>query len=1370
MLVLRTSLTYAATTYTETFDNTALRDPSTTADWDTPKSLLELPTVAPGFYRMRDSRTVGYDSAVPGAAGDQVRGSIAIDSSGNPHLVWSDDVSGTEQVIYVRWNGSAWVDASGGVPEAGTCETGCTYSADAVASSAGAGADVFEASLVLDSSDQPHVTFDQFDTVDFGYDVQYTTWNGSAWVDADGNPGQDEIDGTSDESDAPSIALINDQPAIAWEDESGSGGNDIFYRQWNGSDWVSADGTTVANDNVSNNATASREPSLAVTSDGRPVIAWRDTDASTEIFLKQWNGSAWVSIVNTALLADINISDSSGSSVTPSLALMSDDTPAVAWADTTFDVGFTNVVYAQWNGAAWVAPDDSSAYLLAASSQVSRDNDGNGTRDNTAITPTLRFRSDERPALSFTLSPSTGGSRAAYTEWNGVTWTGGTGIDDDSNPATFERSLAEYRFGGGTFDMNSNDDPLISTDVANNILVARWIEPYQFPGGDWYKTDLSEPGNDTVNLSYNASRQGYSFAADSQGQPHATWMEQKTGEEYVIRYAHWDGSAWVSVKGTTVDADYVISGNTGTTRPAGAPDLTLDTDDQPHIVWSQNIGGSTLAVYYIHWDPTANAGAGGWVNAAGSLYTTAIGPPAGTIVDSGFIFAPFASLDLTSTGQPYVAWVEQTLSPRDDIFVSTWNGSAWVKPTATATAGSDMVSQNISSPSQSATLPDIEVAPNGTIGLTWYMDTPSTDFYIWYSQLLAGSPGTWTTVEGVDGDSNPATFEADRFSNGPEGAFAPEMAYSSTSRPSLVWVERSGGVGTTGDIMYTEWNGSDWTESDGTTVGYENISRNPSADFYPRLQIDNDDEPVVAWLEGSLGYNLTRHLASGSWTTAHKVDIDSNPATYEASQPSLRLITSPAVDSRLVLLNGETPDVLIQRGGATVENTVWHEPYAASVTGTSLTMDSLSVNITKATLTVSATLNGGTISYELSNDGTTFFAVTPGVEFTFPTTGSDLRWRATLTGNPTNTLVSPQIDTLSISVPETDTIPTVEPPTDEEPEEPIIRVSCGTPTDLSICVSQERFGDHEAEALIIARSNLVIDAFAGTPFASLMQAPILLTPSNHLDPAVGVEALRVLKSTDSPIFMLGREAALQPAVYQDLRDLGFTSLEQVGGVHRRETATKIAEQIVARQPSTTRAFFSEDGELVDALGAGPAAGLLTDDQRVDPILLNARGSTDIEPFTDAFLTAHPSITSLELVGAGTALPGSLDATIAARHPQLTSIVRSGGADRFETNALLNARFFPAPDGVVIASGERSALPGAVGATSASSSAGFFSALLAGTFAADLADPLVIVKANSVPPSILSYLSARAASITSAVVVGDFAQVSAAVEQLVLETI
>ncbi len=90
-------------------------------------------------------------------------------------------------------------------------------------------------------------------------------------------------------------------------------------------------------------------------------------------------------------------------------------------------------------------------------------------------------------------------------------------------------------------------------------------------------------------------------------------------------------------------------------------------------------------------------------------------------------------------------------------------------------------------------------------------------------------------------------------------------------------------------------------------------------------------------------------------------------------------------------------------------------PYQSSATVRTTTLDATANNITSATLTITSSTPAGTaITSLLSNDGgTTWTTSTPGTVLTFPTAGSDLRYRANLTTSDTS--VTPTISAVSIA-------------------------------------------------------------------------------------------------------------------------------------------------------------------------------------------------------------------------------------------------------------------------------------------------------------------------------------------------------------------
>ena len=158
----------------------------------------------------------------------------------------------------------------------------------------------------------------------------------------------------------PSLAMGPDgKPVVAWYNAS-SGISDIYVKQWDGSAWAELGSGSASGGGISHNPDSSLDPSLAIGSDGKPVVAWQDrsSGSSYEIYVRHWNGSAWAELAGSATGG--GISDNAHDSVEPSLAIGSDGAPVVAWHDQSN--GNNYQVYARrWNSAGWVEVGTGSA-------------------------------------------------------------------------------------------------------------------------------------------------------------------------------------------------------------------------------------------------------------------------------------------------------------------------------------------------------------------------------------------------------------------------------------------------------------------------------------------------------------------------------------------------------------------------------------------------------------------------------------------------------------------------------------------------------------------------------------------------------------------------------------------------------------------------------------------------------------------------------------------------------------------------------------------------------------------------------------------------------------------------------------------------
>jgi hypothetical protein len=149
----------------------------------------------------------------------------------------------------------------------------------------------------------------------------------------------------------PSLAIAPDgMPYVAWEDSS-SGDGEIYVRRWNGSSWEEVGTGSASGGGISNNSGTSGSPSLAITPDGTLYVAWADSSSGdSEIYVRRWNGSSWEE-VGTDSASGGGISNNSGNSELPSLAIAPDGTPYVAWED--LSSGDYEIYVRRWNGSSW---------------------------------------------------------------------------------------------------------------------------------------------------------------------------------------------------------------------------------------------------------------------------------------------------------------------------------------------------------------------------------------------------------------------------------------------------------------------------------------------------------------------------------------------------------------------------------------------------------------------------------------------------------------------------------------------------------------------------------------------------------------------------------------------------------------------------------------------------------------------------------------------------------------------------------------------------------------------------------------------------------------------------------------------------------
>ncbi len=280
------------------------------------------------------------------------------------------------------------------------------------------------------------------------------------------------------------------------------------------------------------------DPQAALDSDGYPHAVWEANDGTDRIYYSEFNGNTWTAPVNISTGSTTNNRD-------PQVGVGPDGDPLVVWSGN--DGSTDHIYYANNTDGAWSAPQ--AVYS------------GASLTDNTS--PRMALDDLGQPHLVWR-GYDGAKYRIFYSTNSGSGW---------AIPRNISTTLA----------VTDNREPQITLDYGGNPHIV-WSG---YDGAQWqvyYKT-----GAGPLVLSSSATSTANSHpqvAVDPDDHPHVTWYGNDGATDQVY-YSAYDGSSWSSQ----------VKVSNGTPTANQYPRIVADPDGHPHVVWFGH-NGTSNQVYY----------------------------------------------------------------------------------------------------------------------------------------------------------------------------------------------------------------------------------------------------------------------------------------------------------------------------------------------------------------------------------------------------------------------------------------------------------------------------------------------------------------------------------------------------------------------------------------------------------------------------------------------------------------------------------------------------------------------------------------------------------------------------------------------------
>jgi putative cell wall-binding protein len=226
------------------------------------------------------------------------------------------------------------------------------------------------------------------------------------------------------------------------------------------------------------------------------------------------------------------------------------------------------------------------------------------------------------------------------------------------------------------------------------------------------------------------------------------------------------------------------------------------------------------------------------------------------------------------------------------------------------------------------------------------------------------------------------------------------------------------------------------------------------------------------------------------------------------------------------------------------------------------------------------------------------------------------------------------------------------------------RLEGQTRYEVSVAIAKEAY-PNGAQTVFLAFGGGYADALSAGPAAVKLNAPLLLTSTDSIPPAVSDAIRDSLKP--SRIVVVGGPNSVSDGVVQQLRSLRpGVAIERWGGADRYEVSRTVAAK--AFGPSNAGAYVATGTTFPDALSASGAGGATN-----RPVVLVYGPATSVDQATATLLQTTLRVRNVTIAGGPNSVSPALQSSLSGLRTDGSpiSVRRISGADRYEASLAIN---------------------------------------------------------------------------------------------------